>query len=190
MKFGSYGQFKSEFLATWWSAAQQGLVKCKLYQSKYDKMTGLSLSAHFLKYATMASYLEPKLTDSEIIEALRCHYPQEIQKLLVSTKLNSVAEVLEVLKRLELMEERTTVFDSGPRHNSSPQRGSQNRSGDSRFEGAGQVRQVQRYNPRDRENWRSDRGRNSYRGRGYRNDRSTYNEENRNHAQDRNRNQE
>ena len=80
MTFVSYEQFKSEFLSTWWSAAQQGLVKCRLYQSKYDKATGLSLSAHFLKYATMASYLEPKLTDNEIIEALRCHYPQEIQK--------------------------------------------------------------------------------------------------------------
>jgi hypothetical protein len=81
-KFSSYEHFKSEFLATWWSAAQQGLVKCKLYQSKYDKTAGLSLSAHFLKFATMASYLEPKLTDCEIIEALRCHYPQEIQKML------------------------------------------------------------------------------------------------------------
>jgi hypothetical protein len=152
LKFISCEQFKSEFLSTWWSAAQQGLVKCRLYQSKYDESTGLSLSDHFFKYATMASYLEPKLTDNEIIESLRCHYPQEIQKLLVSTKLNTVAEVLEVLKRLELMEERTAVFDTGPRHNNSPQRGSQNRGGDSRFEGAGQVRQVQRYNPRDREN--------------------------------------
>jgi hypothetical protein len=62
MKFVNYEQFKSEFLATWWSAGQR-LVKCKLYQSKYDKIAGLSLSAHFLKYATMASYLEPKLTD-------------------------------------------------------------------------------------------------------------------------------
>jgi hypothetical protein len=103
IKLASYEQFKSEFFSTWWSAAQQGLVKCKLYQSKYDKSAGLSLSAHILKYATMASYLEPKINDSEIIEALRRHYPQDIQKLLVSTKLNTVAEVLEVLKRLELM---------------------------------------------------------------------------------------
>jgi hypothetical protein len=57
IKLASYQQFKSEFLSTWWSAAQQGLVKCKLYQRKYDKSAGLSLSAHFLKYATMASYL-------------------------------------------------------------------------------------------------------------------------------------
>ncbi|PNF39731.1 hypothetical protein B7P43_G04775 [Cryptotermes secundus] len=33
MTFASYEQFKSEFLSTWWSAAQQGLVKCRLYPS-------------------------------------------------------------------------------------------------------------------------------------------------------------
>jgi hypothetical protein len=183
-KFGSYEQFKAEFLSTWWSAAQQGLVKCKLYQSKYDKTEGLSLSAHFLKYATMASYLEPKLTDCEVIEALRCHYPQEIQKLLISTKLCTIAEVLEVLKRLELMEERSSVFDVGPKSNMQ-QKNPQNRSGDSRYEGSGQVRQVQSYNSRGRENWRTERGRNSYRGRGYRTEQSRQ-EENRNYSQNRN----
>jgi hypothetical protein len=35
-KFTNYEQFKKEFLATWWSAAQQGLTKCNLYQSKFD----------------------------------------------------------------------------------------------------------------------------------------------------------
>jgi hypothetical protein len=58
----------------------------------------------------MASYLEPKLSDYEVIEAERCHYPPEIQKLLVTTKMNTVAEALEVLKRLEMLEERTANF--------------------------------------------------------------------------------
>jgi uncharacterized phage infection (PIP) family protein YhgE len=73
-KFTNYEQFKKEFLSTWWSAAQQGLTKCHLYQSKFDPSEGLSLSAHFLKHVTAASYLEPKLSDCETIEAIRCHY--------------------------------------------------------------------------------------------------------------------
>jgi hypothetical protein len=51
-RFSNYEQFKNEFLATWWAAAQQGLTKCNLYQSKYDPADGLSLSAHFLKHVT------------------------------------------------------------------------------------------------------------------------------------------
>jgi hypothetical protein len=104
-----------------------GLVKCKLYQSKYEKGAGLSMSAHLLKFATMASYLEPKLTDNEIIETIRCHYPLEIQKLLVSTKLGSVAEFLEVLKRLELMEEREEIVDVTPTSSHNPQNFQANR---------------------------------------------------------------
>jgi hypothetical protein len=85
-KFINHEHFRKEFLATWWSAAQQGLTKCNLYQSKYDPSTGLSLSAHFLKHVTTASYLEPKLSDREVIEAIRCHYPSDIQRLLVTNQ--------------------------------------------------------------------------------------------------------
>jgi hypothetical protein len=66
-KITDYKQFESEFLFMWWSSAQQGMSKCSLYQSRYDEKTGLSLSAHFLNYATLASYLEPKLTNGDII---------------------------------------------------------------------------------------------------------------------------
>jgi hypothetical protein len=34
----------------------------------------LFLSAHFVKYVTTASYLEPKLAESEVIESITCHY--------------------------------------------------------------------------------------------------------------------
>jgi hypothetical protein len=50
--------FKKEFLSTWWSSAQQSLLKCRLYEARYDRQANLSLSAHFLKYATMTSYCE------------------------------------------------------------------------------------------------------------------------------------
>jgi hypothetical protein len=39
----------------------------------------MSLSVHFLKYATMASYLDPKPTEVEVIEAMRYHFPISVQ---------------------------------------------------------------------------------------------------------------
>jgi hypothetical protein len=152
-KFTNYEQFKQEFLATWWSAAQQGLTKCNLYQSKFDPSEGLSLSAHFLKHVTAASYLEPKLSDCETIEAIRCNYSPEIQKLLVTTKLNTIAEALEVLKRLEMLEERTTFRSNEfPRHK--PNNNSHRNT--PHFEEARRnspVRQTQRGNSRNRGSW-------------------------------------
>jgi hypothetical protein len=62
-----YTTFKKELLKTSWSSSQQSLVRCKLYQDKYTKHSNLSLSAYFLKHATLASYLDPKPTEVEII---------------------------------------------------------------------------------------------------------------------------
>jgi hypothetical protein len=166
-KFQNYEQFKKEFLATWWSASQQGIIKCSLYQSKYDPSAGLSLSAHFLKYVTMASCLEPTLSDYEVIEAVRCHYPAEIQKLLVTTKLNTVTEALEVLKRLEMLEERMTHSSREIKQDPATQNNFSNRNRNEGPRGAGPVRQVQRYMDRERRNWNEDRGRDRYRGRNY-----------------------
>jgi hypothetical protein len=58
-----YDAFKKSFISTRWSPSRQSLVKCSLYQGKYDRSSQLTLSGHFLKYATMASYLEPRPTD-------------------------------------------------------------------------------------------------------------------------------
>jgi hypothetical protein len=85
-----YGAFREAFLNTWWSPSRQSLVNCSLYQGRYDRQSGLSLSAHFLKYATMASYLEPRPTDVEVIEAIRYHFPISVQRAMLNTQLKSI----------------------------------------------------------------------------------------------------
>jgi hypothetical protein len=37
--------------------------KCDLYQERYDRQSGLSLSGHFLKYATIAINLDIKSSE-------------------------------------------------------------------------------------------------------------------------------
>jgi hypothetical protein len=81
-----YEIFKKEFLNTWWSTTQQSLIKCSIYQDKYDKQANTSLSAHFLKYVRMATYLQPALSEIEIVEAVRFHYPLHIQRISVNVQ--------------------------------------------------------------------------------------------------------
>jgi hypothetical protein len=103
-QINDYSTFKQELLKTWWSPFQQSLVRCKLYQGKYTKHSKLSLSAYFLKQATLASYLDPKPTEVETIEALRFHYPFDVQRALLNIQTKTISETLEVLKRIELLE--------------------------------------------------------------------------------------
>jgi hypothetical protein len=101
-----YEAFKKAFLNTWWSTSSQSLVKCTLYQAKYDRRSGLSLSGHFLKHVTMASYLNPIPTDEELIEAVRAHYPIGVQRAMLTNQLQTAEQALDLLKRVEFMEVR------------------------------------------------------------------------------------
>jgi hypothetical protein len=157
-KLKYYGDFKQAFLNMWWSPSQQSLVKCSIYQGKYDRGSNLTLSGHFLKYATMASYLEPRPSDTEAIEAIRCHFPIHIQRTMLGTQLRSIGEALDLLKRVELMEAQNPL--QGPTNHTSIRhqnvgRSEHPRSSYDRNRPQGQVRQVQRYHRQ---------GRNAFRG--------------------------
>jgi hypothetical protein len=52
----------------------------------------------------MASYLESRPTDMEVIEAVRRHFPVMVQRAVIGTQLSMVQETLDLLKRLEMME--------------------------------------------------------------------------------------
>jgi hypothetical protein len=99
-----YEAFKRAFLNTWWSVQRQSLVKCSLYQGKYNRNSNLSLSGHFLKYATMASYLELRPTDVEVIEAIPHHFPIGVQRAMLTNQLRTFKRTLDLLKRVEVME--------------------------------------------------------------------------------------
>jgi hypothetical protein len=90
------------------------------------------MSAHFLKYAVLATYLEPRIPDRELIRALQFHLPPFIQRMLATASLQTVQNVVDVLKRQEMMDDH----DPTPRPNpvppsrSNPSRSFQSRGND------------------------------------------------------------
>jgi hypothetical protein len=99
-----YDEFKREFLRVWWSQSKQALMRCRLYQGKYNGNSNLSLSEYFLKHATMASYPDPRPSHFEIIEALRFHYPIVDLRAMLTTQLNTIEDTLDLLRRVVVME--------------------------------------------------------------------------------------
>jgi hypothetical protein len=71
--FANY--IKIAFDKNYWSRSHQILVKCSIFQDKYDRQSNLSMSGLFIKYAILASNLEPRLGDGELIDALRSNFP-------------------------------------------------------------------------------------------------------------------
>jgi hypothetical protein len=100
----NYEQFKIAFANNYWSQSHKNLVKCSIYQDKYDRQSDLSMSSHFRKFAVLASYLEPKLGDGELIDALRSHFPVYAQRAMLGANISTIQEAIDFLKRLEMVE--------------------------------------------------------------------------------------
>ncbi|PNF31608.1 hypothetical protein B7P43_G18000 [Cryptotermes secundus] len=168
-----YDSFKKEFLNSWWSAARQSLSKCNLYQAKYNRQSGLSLSGHFLKYATMASYLDPRPSDPEIIEAVRYHFPVGVQRAMLTNQLKTIGDTLDLLRRVEVLEAgegfHRTPNQLQTQHPNTVRQGTNPVRGDNRVQTQTPVRQIQYSRSQNRRNgnWRRNGGNEGYRDRDY-----------------------
>jgi hypothetical protein len=98
-----YNMFKREMLRNWWFPSEQNNVRCKIDQDRYEHQSHLSLSAYFMKYVTLASYLDVKFSEDELVEALLPHFPFYIQKAMINTPAKTVTGVLDMIKKLKLL---------------------------------------------------------------------------------------
>ncbi|PNF37689.1 hypothetical protein B7P43_G11717 [Cryptotermes secundus] len=76
------------FSGNCYSESKQSLVRCSLYQDRFNRRSGLSLSSHFLKYAAMAFYLEPTPFATEVIQAVRHNFPVMVQRAMIGSPLS------------------------------------------------------------------------------------------------------
>ncbi|PNF34392.1 hypothetical protein B7P43_G14526 [Cryptotermes secundus] len=158
-----YEEFEREFSRISWSQSKQDLIRCSLYQGKYNRNSNLSLSVYFLKHATMASYLDPRPSHVEIIEAIRHHYPIGAQRAMLSNQLGTIEGTLDLLRRNEVME-ASEGFDrphyQAPQQHPNVARNNQQTGNDRRAQTQNHVRQIQ-YSPhRNRNNGNKWRNRN------------------------------
>jgi hypothetical protein len=96
-EFKDYDHFKQAITELLWSPQIQSQVRCSLYQDKFNRNGDNSLSAHFLRYATMAANLTPKMSELEVIDAICGHYPNYIQRALLSANLKTIPQALNFL---------------------------------------------------------------------------------------------
>jgi hypothetical protein len=89
------------------------------------------MSEHFIQYAFLASYLEPKLPPEEIIDAVRLHFPAYIQRAMIGVQINTTQEAIHFFRRLEMLEvnenyNRQNPAAQGPVQNKRPEQNTEN----------------------------------------------------------------
>jgi hypothetical protein len=82
-------------------------VRCPIYQDSFNKSGDKSLPAHFL-IRNDGGKLTPKMSELEVINAIGGHYPNYIQRALLSAHVKTIQEAFSFLNKLQIMEDGKT----------------------------------------------------------------------------------
>jgi len=100
----NYQHFKRAITELLFSPQMQSRTRCALYQDKYDKSRDESMSSHILKYCVMAAHLSPRMTESDLIDAISVHFSMYVQRAILSANVRTIEEALGFLNKLEILE--------------------------------------------------------------------------------------
>ena len=62
------------------------------------------MASHLVQYAVFGAPLQPPTSELEVTEAVTSSYPPRVQKLLVTSNIKTIQDVLSVLNKLEAIE--------------------------------------------------------------------------------------
>jgi hypothetical protein len=62
------------------------------------------MTAHFLRYANLASNLQPPMSEDGLISALISHYSIHVQKNIIDCNLKNIQEALNYLSKMEALD--------------------------------------------------------------------------------------
>jgi hypothetical protein len=132
------------------------------------------MDKHFLRYANLASNLQPPLTDLDLIAAVISHFSIEIQRSLASANLKSTEDTVTFLEKLQSLEDARADYRNNRRDQNSRE-ASRNSPRDQRINGGARNRGDNQLNVRYvRENNRRERVPSGSRNYNYHNTRPPY----------------
>jgi len=79
-KLNSYDEFRKGFTDLLWNPNRQAGIRSQIYLDKHSPNSGESYVDHYIRYANLASSLDPPMTDMDLLSALTSHYEPRVQQ--------------------------------------------------------------------------------------------------------------
>jgi hypothetical protein len=79
----TYKNYKTAFSNLLWGQTLQAQIRCSIYQDRWDKQSDETYAEHYIRYASMASMLNPPMSEEDLVRAMIGHFPPEVQKGMV-----------------------------------------------------------------------------------------------------------
>ena len=82
-RLNNYEDFRKGFTELLWNPNRQAGIRSKIYLDRHDPNSGESYVDHYIRYANLASSLDPALQDMDLLSALTLHYQPSMQQGLL-----------------------------------------------------------------------------------------------------------
>jgi len=100
-----YDDFKKGFTELLWNPNRQAGIRSRIYLDRHAPESGESYVDHYIRYANLASTLDPPLQDADLLSALTAHYEPRIQQGLLCGNFKCTQEVLGYLSKVQSLQE-------------------------------------------------------------------------------------
>jgi hypothetical protein len=89
-----------------WNSPTQSRIRCSIYQNKFTRQDGESMTSHYFRHANLAANLQPAMSEEDLTGDLTSHYPIAIQRSLISGHVKTTPYVINLLGKPDALEER------------------------------------------------------------------------------------
>jgi hypothetical protein len=114
-ELNGYEHFKTLFTKFLWKSPTHSRIRCSIYQDKFTRQDGESMTSHYLRYANLAANLQPPMTEEDLMGALTLHYPIVVQRSMISGNMKTPQDAINLLGKLDALEARDEY--KNPRQN-------------------------------------------------------------------------
>jgi hypothetical protein len=98
-KLSNYVEFRKWFTDLLWNPNRQAGIRSQIYLDKHTQNSGESYVDHYIRYANLASSLDPPMTDMDLLSALTSRYEPRVQQGLVCGKFKCTQDVLATCRK-------------------------------------------------------------------------------------------
>jgi len=109
-KLNSYDEFRKGFINLLRNPNRQAGFRSQIYLDKHFPNSGESYVDHYIRYANLASSLDPPMTDMALLSALTSHYEPRVQQGLLCGNFKYTQDVLGYLSKVQGLNENRDSF--------------------------------------------------------------------------------
>ena len=109
-KLGNYEEFRRGFTELLWNPNRQASIRSQIYLDIHSPHSREFYVDHYIRYANLASSLDPPMTDMDLLSALTSHYETNVQQGLLCGNFKCTQDVLSYLSTLQSLTENRDSF--------------------------------------------------------------------------------